>query len=67
MERDKTLALKFAKENFGKKTKISQAGKTDVLCWINNIEVSFSPIQIPNCTFFFFYKKTNFLPEPQFS
>ena len=51
LERDKILALKFAKGNFDKKMKVSQAGKMDILWWINNIEDSFSPIQIPNCSF----------------
>ena len=31
--------------------KVSQAGKMDILWLINNIEDSFSPIQIPNCSF----------------
>ena len=51
LERDKILALKFAKGNFDKKMKVSQAGKMDILWSINNIEDSFSPIQIPNCGF----------------
>ena len=51
LERDKILALKFAKGNFDKKMKVSQAGKMDILWWINNTEDSFSPIQIPNCSF----------------
>ena len=51
MDRDKILTLKFSKWNFDKKMKISQAGKIDNLWWINNIEDSFSPIQIPNCSF----------------
>ena len=29
---------------------VSQARKMDILWWINNIEDSFSPIQIPNCS-----------------
>ena len=44
LEQDKILALKFAKGNFDKKMKVSQAGKMDILWWINNIEDSFSPI-----------------------
>ena len=52
LERDKILALILAKGNFDKKMKVSQAGKMDILWWINNIEDSFSPIQIPNCSFF---------------
>ena len=40
LERDKILALKFAKRNFDKKMKVSQAGKMDLLWWINNIEDS---------------------------
>ena len=51
LERDKILALILAKGNFDKKMKVSQAGKMDILWWINNIEDSFSPIQIPNCSF----------------
>ena len=51
LERDKILALKFAKGKFNKKMKISQTRKMDILWWINNIEDSFSPIQIPNCSF----------------
>ena len=30
---------------------VSQAGKIDILWWINNVEDSFSPIKIPNCSF----------------
>ena len=30
---------------------VSQAGKVDILWWINNIEDSFSPIKIPKCSF----------------
>ena len=51
LERDTILALKFAKANFDKKMKVSQAGKMDILWWIINIEDSFSPIQIQNCRF----------------
>ena len=51
LEQDKILALKFAKGNFDKKMKVSQAGKMDILWWINNTEDSFSPIQVPNCSF----------------
>ena len=51
LERDKIFALKFAKGNFDKKMKVSQAGEINIICWMNNIEDSFSPIQIPNCTF----------------
>ena len=51
LERDKILALKFAKGNFDKKMKVSQAGKIDILSWTNNTEDSFSPIQIPNFTY----------------
>ena len=51
LERDKILALKFAKGKFNKKMKVSQTRKMDILWWINNIEDSFSPIQIPNCSF----------------
>ena len=51
LEWDKILALKFAKGNFDKKMKVSQAGKMDILWWINNIEDTFSPMQIPNCSF----------------
>ena len=56
LERDKILALKFAKGNFDKKMKVSQAGKMDILWWINNTEDSFSPMQIPDCSFL---KKTD--------
>ena len=31
--------------------KLSQTGKMDILWWMNNIEHSFSPMQIPNCSF----------------
>ena len=31
--------------------KVSQADKLTILWWINNTEDSFSPIQIPNCSF----------------
>ena len=48
LERDNILALIFIKGNFDEKIKVSQAGKMDILWWINNIEDSFSPIQIPN-------------------
>ena len=51
LERDTILALKFAKANFDKRMKVSQAGKMDILWWIINIEDSFSPIQIQNCRF----------------
>ena len=51
LEQDKILALRFAKGKFDKKMKVSQAGKMDILWRINNIEDSFSPIQIPNCSF----------------
>ena len=51
LERDKILALKFAKGNFDKKMKVSQAEKMDILWWISNIEDSFSPMQIPDCRF----------------
>ena len=51
LEQDKILALRFAKGNFDKKVKVLQARKMDILWWINNIEDSFSPIQIPNCSF----------------
>ena len=51
LKQDKILALKFAKGNFDKKMKVSQAGKMDILWWINNTEGSFYPIQIPNCSF----------------
>ena len=51
LERDKIIALKFAKGNFDKNMKVSQARKMDILWWINNNEDSFSPIQIPNCSF----------------
>ena len=51
LERDTILALKFAKANFDKKMKVSQAGKMDILWWIINIEDSFSPIKIQNCRF----------------
>ena len=51
LERDKILALKFAKRSFDKKMKNSQAGKMDILWCTNNTEDSFSPIQIPNCSF----------------
>ena len=51
LERDKILTLKFAKGNFDKEMKVSQAGKMDILWWIKNIEDSFSPMQIPNCSF----------------
>ena len=51
LERDTILVLKFAKANFDKKMKVSQAGKMDILWWIINIEDSFSPIQIQNCRF----------------
>ena len=50
LEQDKILALKFSKGNFDKKMKVSQAGKMEILWWINNIDDSFSPIQIPNCS-----------------
>ena len=50
-EKDKTLALKFAIGNFDKKMKVSQAGKLDILWWINNTEHSFSPMQIQVCSF----------------
>ena len=53
LERDNILTLKFAKGKFDKKMKLSQAGKMDILWWIDNIEDSFSPIQIPNCSFLF--------------
>ena len=51
LERDKIRALKLAKEHFDKKIKVCQAWKMDILWWINNIKDSFSPIQIPNCSF----------------
>ena len=51
LERDKILALKVAKGNFDKKMKFLQARKMGILWWINNTEDSFSPIQIPNCSF----------------
>ena len=52
LERDKILTLKFVKGNFDKKMKVSQAGKMGILRYVNNIEDSFSPIKIPNCTFY---------------
>ena len=36
--------------------KVSQAGKMDILWWINNTEDSFSLMQIPDCSFL---KKTD--------
>ena len=51
LKQDKILALRFAKRNFDKKMKVSQAWKMDILWWINNIEDSFSPIQILNCSY----------------
>ena len=51
LKRDAIVARKFAKENFDKKINVSQAGKMDILWWINNIEDSFSPIKVPNCSF----------------
>ena len=51
LERDKILALKFAKGNFDKKMKVPQGGKMDILRWKNNIEDSFSPMQIQICSF----------------
>ena len=51
LERDKILTLKFPKEKFDKKMKLSQAVKMDILWWINNTKHSFSPMQIPNCSF----------------
>ena len=51
MECDKIIALKFAKGNFDKKIEISQAGKMNILWWINNNEDIFSPTQIPICSF----------------
>ena len=51
LERDKIIALKFAKANSDKKMKVSQAGKMGIIWWINNIEDLFSSIQIPNCSF----------------
>ena len=51
LERDKILALKFTQGKFDKKMKLSQAGKMDIVWWINNIEDSFNPIQTLNCSF----------------
>ena len=50
LERDKILALTFAKGHFDKKMKFSQAEEIDFLWWINNTEHLFSPVQIPNCS-----------------
>ena len=51
LERDKIIALKFAKGKFDKKMEVSQARKMDILWWISNTEDSFSPIKILNCSF----------------
>ena len=51
LERDKILALKFAKRSFDKKMKNSQARKMEIFWCTNNTEDSFSSIQIPNCSF----------------
>ena len=50
MEGDKILTLKFTKGNFEKKMEVSQAGKMDLLWWINSTDDSFSPIKIPHCS-----------------
>ena len=39
LKRDKIVALKFAKGKFDKKMKLSQAGKKDILWWINNMKI----------------------------
>ena len=46
LERNKILAFKFTKGKFDKKMKVSRLEK-----WAFNIEDSFSPIKIPNCSF----------------
>ena len=52
LERDTILVLKFAKANFDKKMKVSQAGKMDILWWIINIEDSFSPYKFKTVGFY---------------
>ena len=51
LEHNKILELKFANGRFDRKMKVSQAGKMDILWWINNVEDSFSPINFANCRF----------------
>ena len=50
VEGDKILTLKFTEGNFEKKMEVSQAGKMDLLWWINSTDDSFSPIKIPHCS-----------------
>ena len=50
LERDITLALKFAKENLDEKIEVSQEGRMDIWWWINNLENLYGPMQIPSCS-----------------
>ena len=50
LERDITLALKFAKENLDEKMEVSQEGRMDIWWWINNLENLYGPMQIPSCS-----------------
>lgn len=49
LERDKILYLKKAKGSFSKIMSVSPFGTSDILWWIQNIDIAFSPIRRQKC------------------